>query len=422
MNTRLYNARILSDPSKGEIVFGEIHIENDRVNYIGEKTESDLTFNKEININGNLVLPGFKNAHSHSPMTFLRSYADDLPLSEWLHNRVFPMEAKLKDEHIYSFTKIALLEYISCGITSCFDMYFGVENIVRACEEFGFRMVFCGAVNDFSQSVSELENMYLKYNEKNSLISFRLGFHGEYTTSLNLLKDISELAKKYKAPVFTHISETESEVRGCIERYGKTPPDMLDSLGIFDFGGGGFHCVHFNDNDIEIFKKRNLWVITNPSSNLKLASGIAPIQKYLNNGMRLAIGTDGPASNNSLNMFKEMYLTSCLQKVLTGESPACPPGPVLEMATTGGANAMGLKECISLEPGMKADLIVIDLNRPNMRPVNNLIKNLVYSGSDSNILMTMINGRILYENGNFNLDEDLELLYHRTSKYMLDFC
>lgn len=421
LNTRFYNAKILIDPEKDIIFSGELHIEGDRIKYVGDKNESNLKFNREINLNGNLIIPGFKNAHTHSPMTFLRSFADDLPLYEWLNNRVFPMEARLKDEHIYTFTKIALLEYISGGTTSCFDMYFGVDNIARACEEYGFRMVLCGAINDFSQSIDELEGNYLKYNKEDSLVSYRLGFHAEYTTSYELLKEISLLAKKYKAPVYTHISETKNEVDNCIAKYGKTPVSLLDSLGIYDYGGGGFHCTYFNENDIMIFKEKNLWAVTNPSSNLKLASGIAPIQKFMDNGINIAIGTDGPASNNSLNMFKEMYLTSCLQKYLLSDSQACQPGPVLKMATQVGAMVMGLNECVSLNPGMKADLCVIDLNRPNMRPINNIIKNIVYSGSDSNILMTMINGKILYENGIFYLKEDIERLYSLATKYMLDF-
>ena len=180
---------------------------------------------------------------------------------------------------------------------------FGVEHIARACEEFGFRMVFCGAVNDFSQSAELLEDYYNNFNKPDSLISFKLGFHAEYTTSLPLLKDIAELSKKYKAPVFTHNSETKSEVELCKQKYGMSPTALFESIGMLNHGGGGFHCVYFDENDLNIFKEKNLWAVTNPASNLKLASGIAPLQKMLDLGINLAIGTDGPASNNSLDMF-----------------------------------------------------------------------------------------------------------------------
>lgn len=421
MNTRFYNAKILIGKTNLEIISGELHVASDRIIYIGDTKKNNLTFDREINLNGNLIMPGFKNAHTHSPMTFLRSYADDLPLSAWLHERVFPMEAKLKEEHIYTFTKIALLEYIAGGTTTCFDMYFGVEHIAKACEEFGFRMVFCGAVNDFSQSPEILENYYNQYNKTDSLISFKLGFHGEYTTALPILKEIADLSKKYKAPVFTHNSETKSEVEDCKSRYGMSPTALFDSLGIYDFGGGGFHCIYLDENDLNIFKNKNLWAVTNPGSNLKLASGIAPIQKMINKGINLAIGTDGPASNNSLDMFREIYLTSTLGKYYEENPCAAPAKDILKMATLGGANAMELTDCDCLETGKKADLIVLDLNCPNMQPQNNIINNLVYSGSTSNVILTMINGNILYECGEFFVNEDIPALYERANKYMLDF-
>lgn len=421
MNTRFYNAKIITGNNNEVITSGELHVSSDKIVYIGPERSDSFFFDREINLNGNLIIPGFKNAHSHSPMTFLRSYADDLPLHTWLHKRVFPMEAKLKPEHIYTFTKIALLEYLAGGITSCFDMYFGVEHIAKACEEFGFRMVFCGAINDFSQSIEILENYYNIFNKPDSLISFKLGFHAEYTTSLPLLKGIAELSKKYKAPVFTHNSETISEVELCKQKYKMSPTALFDSIGMLENGGGGFHCVHLDKNDIDIFKEKKLWVVTNPASNLKLASGIAPIQEMLDLGLNLAIGTDGPASNNSLDMFKEMYLASNLQKLYQSDPCAGAAIDIFNMATLGSARAMGLTDCDFLEVGKKADLTVVDLNRPNMQPINNIINNLVYSGSTSNIILTMINGKILYENGEFFVNEDIEKLIITANKYMLDF-
>ncbi len=419
MKIRFKNANILSMNNSTEIIKGELWTDEGKISFIGTPTAEQIeavSFNRVIDAEGNLLMPGFKNAHTHSPMTFLRSYADDLPLEEWLFNRVFPMEAKLTADDVYVFTKLAILEYLSGGVTAAFDMYYEPDAIAKACVEYGFRMVFCGAVNNFKESTVKLEEYYDRFNEINPLISYRLGFHAEYTTSLDLMNEISELANSKKAPVFVHNSETQNEVNGCLERYNMTPTELMDSIGMFNYGGGGFHSVVLSDNDIEIYKKRGICAVTNPASNLKLASGAAPIQKYLDNGIKLAIGTDGPASNNSLNMWKEMYLVTALQKLVTGDATACAAEKVLEMATTGGAGAMGLSDSDVLLEGKNADIIMIDMKKPNMQPINAVAKNLVYSGSDSNVKLTMINGKILYENGEFFTGENIEDVYSEANE------
>ena len=213
------------------------------------------------------------------------------------------------------------------------------------------RSVLCGSINDFGGTVEEIEEEYLHFNKYHPLISYQLGFHAEYTTKRQILEDMAALGKKYKAPVFTHNSETENEVAGCKERYGTTPTAFLNSLGMFDYGGGGFHCVHMTQEDLDICKEKGIWVVTNPSSNLKLASGIAPIQKMLSMGIGLAIGTDGPASNNCLDMFREMFLVTALQKVSLSDAAAMDAMEVLHMATVGGAKAMGLTDCDVLAEG-----------------------------------------------------------------------
>lgn len=342
-------------------------------------------------------MPGFKNAHTHSGMTVLRSYADDLPLKDWLNKQVFPVEAKLTAEDICELTKLAVLEYLTSGITAVFDMYLTPESIARAFDEMGMRCVQVGAVNNFSQSLELVEEMYQKLNQKSSLQSYMLGFHAEYTCSPELLKGIAALAHKYKAPVFTHLSETEEEVAGCRERYGVTPLKYLDGLGIFDYGGGGYHCVHVTEEEIGIMKAKGLYAVTNPGSNAKLASGIAPISDFLKAGIPVAIGTDGPASNNCLDMFREMFLVTGLAKLKQKDASAVDAMEVLKMATVNGALAMGLRDADILAAGKLADIIMIDLMQPNMQPINNIPKNIVYSGSKSNVAMTMIGGRILYE-------------------------
>lgn len=416
MTTRLYNARILTMSDGFEPFWGEIWIENDTILYVGPEKPSDRHWDVERNINGNLILPGFKNAHTHSAMTFLRSYADDLPLQDWLNTQVFPMEAKLDDEMIYHLSRLAYLEYLTSGITANFDMYLTPDSIVQASIDTGFRTVLTGAVNDFSQSAAQVGEWYEKYNGYHPLISFELGFHAEYTTSRGILEDLAALSHLFQAPVYTHNSETSSEVQSCIDKTGMTPTQYLDSLHLFDYGGGGYHCVHMTPEDIAIFKQHNLSVITNPASNLKLASGIAPIQDMLQADINIAIGTDGPASNNCLDMFREMFLTTALAKVREQDASAVDANTVLYMATVGGAKAMRLTDCETLTPGSQADLIVIDLNQPNMQPINHISKNLVYSGSKQNVILTMIAGKILYENGTFSVGTDPQEIYAKAAE------
>ena len=418
MNIRLYNARILSMEENRDIFFGEVWVKKDRIVYAGDGTDTDSIYQKlqipcmiwdrEIDCEGNLLMPGFKDAHTHSGMTLLRSYADDLPLNDWLNQQVFPVEAKLTDEDIYELTKLAVLEYLTSGITAVFDMYLTPYSIYKAFDEMGMRGVQVGGVNNFSQSPELLEEYYLNLNGKSPLQSFMLGFHAEYTCSQELLMKISEIAHKYKAPVFTHLSETKAEVEGCRERYGMTPVAFLDSLGMFDYGGGGYHCVHVTEEDIAIMKKRGMYAVSNPGSNTKLASGIAPITQFLKAGVPVALGTDGPASNNCLDMFREMFLVTGLAKLKEEDAAAVDAMEVLKMATVNGAHAMGLTEADVIAEGKLADLIMIDLKMPNMQPLNNIAKNIVYSGSKINVKMTMIGGRILYENGSFLIDEKPE--------------
>lgn len=411
---RFYNANILSVENM-TVQSGEVHTCGDTITYVGNNPpkEPKGEFTREINLCGNLIMPSFKNAHTHSAMTFLRSYADDMSLNDWLFKQVFPMEDKLTPDDIYDLTMLAALEYFAGGTTACFDMYFHPDRVEQCAIDANMRLVLCGAVSggdnqaDYDSALSRLEDYLTRFNGKNPLVSFKMGFHAEYTTHISILKGIAELAKKYKQPVFTHNSETANEVAGCIERHGKTPTVLFDELGIYDYGGGGFHCVHMSEEDLEIFKRRGLWAVTNPCSNCKLASGIAPLYKMYNMGINLAIGTDGPASNNALSMFREMYLASVLQKIREEDAAAMPADAVLKMAVSGSTLAMGLTDCDSISEGKKADLTVIDLNRPNMQPLNNTVKNIVFAGSDSNVKMTVSNGVIVYEDGEFpTLDKE----------------
>ncbi|MBD5491863.1 MAG: amidohydrolase [Lachnospiraceae bacterium] len=428
MNYRFYNARILTMQTT-DILEGELWVQDDKILYVGEGGDvaaicqklsiESILWDREIDCQGNLLLPGFKNAHTHSAMTFLRSYADDLPLQDWLTKQVFPMEAKLDGEMIYHLTKLAVLEYLTSGITAVFDMYLTPETTAQACVEMGMRCVQVSGVSGqegFEESLAKMEERYHTLNQMDPLHSYFIGFHAEYTCSKALLEQVSAMAHKYQAPVFTHLSETKAEVEGCKERYGMSPVKLLDSLGIFDYGGGGYHCVWLDEADMEIFRKRGLSVVTNPASNAKLASGIAPISEYLKRGINVAIGTDGPASNNCLDMFREMFLVTGLAKLKEQDAAAVDALEVLKMATVNGSLAMNLPDTDVLAAGKQADLIMIDLHQPNMQPLNNIPKNLVYSGSKQNVKMTMIRGKILYENGIFTKAYDVEEIYRKANE------
>lgn len=417
---RFYNGKILTFENENEVKISEAEVWTDGavICRVGETPETLPQFEREIDLRGDLLIPGFKNAHTHSGMTFLRSLADDMPLDKWLSEQVWPHEARLSPDGLYVMTRLAVMEYLTSGITSCFDMYFHNDAFVRACIDSGFRAVLCGDMNNFDRDYTELEDKFLRYNKTHELISYRLGFHAEYTTSLERMEFVASLVQKYREPMFTHSSETRAEVDGCIERHGVTPTVLFDRLGMYDYGGGGFHCVHMSDEDIEIFKKRGLWAVLNPASNLKLASGIAPVKRFLDEGINLALGTDGAGSNNALDMFREMYLTSVLPKYRENDASAVDARSVLRMACVGGARAMGLCDCDGIAAGKKADLAVIDLHRPNMRPINNIPKNIVYSGSKENVRLTMVNGRILYENGEFFIGEEPEKIYAEAEKIM----
>ena len=425
MNTRFYNAKILTldNNDKFNIIEGELWVKGNEIIYIGDGSdvanvctgEDIIVWDIEKDCYGNLLMPGFKNAHTHTPMTFLRSYADDLPLQRWLNESIFPREAKLMEEESYWLYILGVMEYLTSGITSNFDMYFYQGMNAKAAVDVGFRSVFTSGLNNFSESLERVEEDYLRTTDMSDLVSYIIGFHAEYTTSKELMEGIAKLAQKYKSPVYTHNSETALEVKECIDRWGMTPTGITDSLGMYEYGGGGYHVVHMSDDDFEIFKKRGLYAVTNPGSNTKLASGIAPIKRYIDEGIPLALGTDGPASNNCLDMFREMFLMTGLAKLRENDAAVVDAESVLLAATAGGARAMGIDDCDRLAVGKKADIIMIDLQQPNMQPENHLLKNIVYSGSKQNVAMTMVDGKILYERGIYNIGFDPKEIYAKAN-------
>ena len=375
----------------------EVWIDGSAISYVGPAKADKPAFERQIDLGGDLLMPGFKNAHTHSGMTFLRSAADDLPLQA-------------------AFVKVAFLEYLAGGVTACFDMYYFPDAFVQVAKDWGFRAIMCESLT-FGDDPKRVYDRYEKYNNMGPFVGFRLGFHAEYTNGLDTFRTIAEAAHHFKAPVWCHNSETKKETAECVARHGCSPTKLFEDLGLYEYGGGGYHCVYFTPEDMDIFARRGCTAVINACSNGKLASGIFPLKTAVEKGVDLAVGTDGPASNNALDMFREMYLINILAKLREGDAAAGDPALILNAAVSGGARAMGLNDCDAIAVGKQADLVRIDMHRPNMRPVNNVVKNLVYSGDPSNVRMTMIAGKVRYENGEFFVGEDPEDVYRQAEKF-----
>ena len=389
---RFYNGKTLRFDGGAHLTADEVWTDGGVIVHVGAPSKETPAFEREIDLRGDVLMPGFKDAHTHTAMVFLRSLADDMPLDKWLSEQVWPNEAKLDEEAVYDLTRLGILEYLSSGITASFDMYVKNEAYARANIDSGFRTAICSGLNNFDADPENIEREYLRFNALDPLVSYRLGIHAEYTTSMERMEYAVSLAEKYREPCFTHLCETKAE--------------------------GGFHCCYMSDEDVALFAEKKLWAVTNPASNLKLASGVAPIEKLRKAGVPLAIGTDGAGSNNALDMFREMYLVSALGKLTAGDASACPAESVLEMACVGGAKAMGLDDCTDVAPGMKADLVVLDLQRPNMQPENNIVKNIVYAGSKENVRLTMVDGVVRYEDGEFFVGESVGRIYEKARTFI----
>lgn len=413
---RFYNGRILTFGEHPQLRKGEVWTDGDKIALVGKAPAEKPAFEREIDLKGNMLLPGFKNAHAHGAMTFARSFADDLPLHEWLYDVIFPLENNLDDDAVYALAKLSHMESLSSGITASFDMYYNRRAYAQSCIDAGFRSVICGGLTAFDSDPTQVARDYETFNHLDPLVGYRLGMHAEYTSDERCRSYMRSLTESYKAPFYSHNSETSTEVEECFQRNGCSPTALFEREGLYEYGGGGFHCVWFDERDMEIFADRGLWAVTCPGSNAKLASGVAPLIDFQQHGVNIAIGTDGPASNNALDFFREMYLAGVLQKIRYDDAAAMDAVSVLEMACCGGALAMGLPECSDLAVGMQADLVEIDMAQPNMYPVHNAPKNLVYSGSKANVKRTMIAGKILYENGEYRLDESAEDIFRHAQQ------
>ena len=400
----LKNARILT--MKDDNIFdGNIVIKNNRIAYIGNDYQSYGPFECEVDCQRNLLMPGFKNPHAHSAMVFVRDLVKNVSLQEWLFKYIFPREEHLVPEDIYHLNKVAYLEYVRGGMTAIFEHYFFPYSSAKAAEEFGMRTLLLGTYDKEKTSVEQLyKNVHYFNDKEDSLVRYLIGFHAEYTSDLDMLDKTKEAIDLAKTPFFTHISETEKEVKECIERHGYTPAEFLYRKGLFAYGGGGYHCSHFTDEEVKIFKENNLTIISCPGSNKQLASGDAPLNKYFKEGVRIALGTDGPASNDKLDMFYEMQLA-----VANNGFDTISPFDYLKMITVNGAVAMGLKDADVLEENKYADIILLDISKYQ----GNIISNIVKNGSVADVKMTMINGKILYQDGKYFLKESLDEIYKK---------
>jgi 5-methylthioadenosine/S-adenosylhomocysteine deaminase len=379
-------------------------------------SKSNLKAKETIDATGKLVMPGLINTHTHAAMTIFRGYADDLPLMEWLQNYIWPAEAKyINAETVRLGTQLAAIEMISSGTTTFNDMYFFEDEVAKAAKEIGIRAVIGEGLLDFPTPNKKTPQEGLDYTEmlirkwhNEPLITVAVAPHSPYTCSPELLKAAKNLSDKYDVPLHIHVSETEQELNDSRNKHGLTPFEYLDSLDFLGDNVIAAHSVHLTPNDIQLIAKQKVGVSHNPESNMKLASGIAPILELLDAGVKVGLGTDGAASNNDLNMFEEMDTAAISQKVFAKNSSVVNAKSVVEMATIGGAKVLGLdKEIGSLEKGKRADIIIIDLHKPHLTPLYNPYSQIVYAMDGADAETVIIEGRIVMrDNKILTVNED----------------
>ena len=381
---------------------------DDRIVYIG-KTKPSGDFGREYDGKNRLLTPGFYNAHAHSPMALMRGYGENLALQDWLNTRIFPFEDKLSGNAVYWATMLCMAESIRFGIVSSSDMYYFTEDMVRAVLDSGAKNNISRAIsNPFGTPVSELPSIRemresVRFNGLgNGRIKIDASLHAEYTSDEATARAVADFAKEENLNMHVHVSETKLEHEECKERReGRTPVRYLNDCGIFDTPSIAAHCVWIEGEDYDILKEKGVTVATNPVSNMKLASGICDVPALLKKGINVAIGTDSVASNNSLSFLEEIKTMALVAKVKHMDPTLITPSQALYAATKGGALAQGRDDCGVLKEGMKADILAFRTDTPEMNPVHDMMNNMVYSASDGDIAMTMIDGEVLYEDGEF---------------------
>lgn len=417
MNTLIKNAWIITCNEKFEVLKNAfLLIEDGKIKSVSDKEpEGDFDV---IDAKGGIVMPGLVNAHTHSPMTFLRGYADGYPLEVWLNDHIFPKEALLTEEDVYYFSALGIMEMIKSGTTLFSDMYDFCGAIADAVDQSGIKALLSRGTTYFDPSVpfekhkGTIESIEL-LNRKNDRISVGFAPHAVYTTTPEFIEYFSKLARDNNAVLHVHLSETVTENENCIKKYGKTPTRLIFEAGAFNGKVLAAHCVHLTDEDMEILIKNNASIAYNPTSNLKLGSGCTDIFGLKKLGADICIGTDGASSNNSVNMLKELNLAALVTCGVKMDPLAVNAEDVIKWATN--ASALGFNDTGKIEVGKKADFIILDLAQPNMMPCHNPVSNVVYSANAENVKYVFVDGKMLYQNGEF-LTVDKEKIYFGFNK------
>ena len=414
-NTILIKNALILNPNNFENKKQCLLIKDDLIAEISDEID-DSNADKIIDAEGKILLPGLINTHTHLSMTLFRGLADDLSLDSWLNDHIWPMEANLNGDYCYIGALLGAVELIKSGTTTFSDMYFYMEDVARAVDDAGIRAVLSYGMIDFSDAErreAEIKENMALYDTCNGMADGRIkvffGPHSPYTASEELLVKVRELADEHNIGIHIHVSETQKEINDSLDERGIRPFEYLEKIGFLGSDVVAAHCVWLSDEEIEIIKKHGVKVSHNPCSNMKLASGVAPVSKLIENDICVSIGTDGASSNNNLDLIEELKTASLLQKVSTLDPKVLTSDEAIEMATIKGAEALGLGDEIgSIEVGKKADIILIDTNSANMVPdSSSLSSNVIYSANGSNVDTTICNGKILMENKKLTtLDED----------------
>jgi len=408
-------------PGSRPISEGALAIVDGRIVAVGAKAHVESLFEaaKAIDARGGLIMPGLVNSHTHAAMALFRGLADDLPLKTWLENHIFPAEKKWVDEEfVYWGTLLAIAEMIRSGTTTFADGYFFEEQAARAVQQSGMRAFLGQGILDFptpdspspAETLKRIEAL-VQTHSGSSLIHPTLFPHSVYTCSPDLLRRCRDLADRYGVPLIIHLAETKSELDEVLRKYGKSPVNQMENLELLSPSLIACHCVWLTESEMDLLARRGVKVVHNPESNMKLASGVAPIPELLARGVTVGLGTDGCASNNNLDLFQEMDTAAKLDKVYRLDPTVMPSNVVLEMATLGGAKVLGLeREIGSLEVGKKADIIILDLHRPHLQPIYNIVSQLVYSATGADVRDVIIDGKLVMQDRKLlTIDEETVL-------------
>lgn len=394
-----------------------VAIENDRITYIGKELPNGC-FDRTVDARGRLLTPAFYNAHAHSAMTIFRGYGEDLPLDKWLNTRIFPAEEKLTAERVYLGSKLAIAEMIRHGIVSFSDMYYFCESTAKAVLETGVKANISRSVVSFDENADYKNDIRVEegirlFREYNGLGDGRLkvdmSLHAEYTNVESCVRYMAEVTKDLGATMHIHLSETKKEHDEAILRRGVTPTEFFYKAGIFESPVVAAHCVYLTDEDRAIMAEYNATAVHNPISNLKLGSGMMPLSKTINAGVRVALGTDGVASNNRHDMLREMQTALLLQKGVSGMPDSIKAEDAFRLATKNGALAQGRSDCGEIVVGAKADLVLFDTDKLHLLPIYDHNTMLAGASHATDVSFVMADGRILYEDGEF-MTVDVEKL------------